>query len=69
MIGTSNPQVEIGDLVLDVGCNLTQILRESGSQPDPETVRVVKVFDWGLRIEDLGSKEQWDCEHWELADA
>ena len=65
-----NPPVRSGDVVLDVGCRLTQIRRAEGIEKPPERVRAVMVFDWGLRVcaEHDYSEERpmWDCEWWDL---
>lgn len=61
-------RVDIGDAVYDIGCVLTQRLRESGNAPPAKVVRVKQIFPWGLRVCDPADhSDEWDCEHWERA--
>lgn len=60
-----NEPVQPGDIVLDIGCYTTQDLREKGYEPPAKRVRVIAVYDWGLRIAALDDENDlWDCQHW-----
>lgn len=61
------PHVQVGDIVLDIGCTLTQEQRLRGIVGPPSPCRVKKVFPWGLRVSDVDDPtDEWDCEHWEI---
>lgn len=56
-----------GMTVLDIGCPLTQRMREMHPEDFPKTPGVVlRVFPWGLRLAEPGNlSNKWDCEYWE----
>lgn len=45
--------VAVGDIVRDVSCALC----------DPEWVRVVRLYPWGLRVH--GGESSFDCTRWD----
>ena len=49
--------VAVGDVVMDVSCRCCS----------PSPVRVLRLFDWGLRVRSSapGFPEQYDCTRWE----
>jgi hypothetical protein len=54
----------VGQLVLDIGCPLTQEMRRFNPDGFPEIEGVVvAVFDWGVRLADpMDMVDEWDCE-------
>jgi len=61
-------KIRPGMRVRDIGCGLTRALRESGFEPPPRVVTVLKVYDWGFWVIDPArGRPVYTCEHWEVA--
>ena len=52
-----NFTVRPGDVVLDIGCLLTQERRRAGLEPDPARVIVVRAFSWGFWVVPEGAED------------
>ena len=64
LMHTHGTSVDIGDVILDVGCRLTQDLRAHDKAPPATRCTVTKVYSWGVRV--TNGQDEWDCEHWIL---
>ena len=55
----------VGQLVIDIGCPLTQEMRRFNPDGFPEVEGVVvAVFAWGVRLaEPMNMLHEWDCEY------
>ena len=59
---SENKPVDVGEVILDIGCRLSQDLRACGKAPPATRCTVTKVFSWGVRV--TNGEDEWDCEYW-----
>ena len=59
-----NPEVQVGDRIYDCGCRVHHHPFDFKTLPPIECM-VARVFDWGLRVHEIGNpSNEWDVMYW-----